>query len=109
MNIPGVEFHWGVSYRNLLVYRGTEAFDVTTTPPHDIPEQPAGKHLPKGPGSDLLRQIMAISDELFAHHEINEVRRQTGLNPATQVWLWGQGHAPNMPRFAERFGVKSAA
>ena len=27
--------------------------------------------------------------------------------PATQVWLWGQGHAPNMPKFRERFGVDS--
>src|SRR4029079_6987234 len=44
---------------------------------------------------------------LFAGHEINEVRRETGHNPATQVWLWGQGHAPNIPTFKERFGVAS--
>jgi 2,3-bisphosphoglycerate-independent phosphoglycerate mutase len=31
------------------------------------------------------------------------------LNPATQVWLWGQGHAPNMPTFEKRFGVKNGA
>jgi 2,3-bisphosphoglycerate-independent phosphoglycerate mutase len=31
------------------------------------------------------------------------------LNPATQVWLWGQGHAPNMPTFEKRFGVKHGA
>ncbi|MDB5333014.1 MAG: cofactor-independent phosphoglycerate mutase, partial [Phycisphaerales bacterium] len=24
-----------------------------------------------------------------------------------QTWLWGQGHAPNMPKFFDRFGVKS--
>ena len=49
--------------------------------------------------------IIDRSAELFANHEINEVRRQTGLNPASQVWLWGQGHAPSMPKFKERFGV----
>jgi 2,3-bisphosphoglycerate-independent phosphoglycerate mutase len=33
------------------------------------------------------------------------VRLETGHNPASQVWLWGQGHAPNMPKFAEKFRV----
>jgi len=106
LNLSGFEFHFGVSYRNLLVYRGSEKFDVKTRPPHEIPEEPIAKHLPRGSGSEILRRIMDESAELFAHHEINEVRLQTGLNPATQTWLWGQGHAPNLPAFVERFGVK---
>jgi 2,3-bisphosphoglycerate-independent phosphoglycerate mutase len=57
----------------------------------------------------MLRSIMDVSKELFEHHEINEVRRETGHNPATQVWLWGQGHAPNLPTFQERFNVKRGA
>src|SRR5687767_10252855 len=109
VDIPGLEFHFGVSYRNLLVYRGTEEFDVTTKPPHEFPEEPLSKYLPKGKGSELLRRIMDRSRELFANHEINEVRKSTGHNPATQVWLWGQGHAPNMPTFKQRFGVGNAA
>jgi 2,3-bisphosphoglycerate-independent phosphoglycerate mutase len=102
---PGFEFYTGVSYRNLLVYRGGEDFEVTTKPPHEIPDEPAGKYLPKGKGSEILRAIMDASGDLFAHHEINEVRRQTGLNPASQVWLWGQGHAPAMSKFNGKFGV----
>src|SRR3954462_12895188 len=108
-NLLGWEFYNGVSYRNLLVYRGTEELDVTTKPPHEIPEEPAEKYLPRGKGSEILREIMQVSRELFADHEINLVRRETGHNPATQVWLWGQGHAPNMTRFKDRFGVSSAA
>jgi 2,3-bisphosphoglycerate-independent phosphoglycerate mutase len=107
LKLPGFEFHLGVSYRNLLVYRGHEAFDVTTKPPHEIPDESASKWLPKGTGSDILRNIMSESARLFADHEINQARVQTGLNPATQVWLWGQGHAPDMPTFKERFGVNS--
>ncbi|HLL89013.1 MAG TPA: cofactor-independent phosphoglycerate mutase [Tepidisphaeraceae bacterium] len=109
LNLAGWEFHNGVSYRNLLVYRGTDAFDVATKPPHEIPEERIDKYLPRGIGSDLLRRIMERSRELFAMHEINQVRVETGYNPASQVWLWGQGHAPNMPTFADKFGVKSAA
>src|SRR3954462_12622894 len=33
---PGFEFFQGVSYRNLLVYRGTQPFEVKTKPPHEI-------------------------------------------------------------------------
>ncbi|HEY7088553.1 MAG TPA: cofactor-independent phosphoglycerate mutase [Tepidisphaeraceae bacterium] len=107
LDLPGYEFHFGVSYRNLLVYRGEQEFEVTTKPPHEIPEEPIEKYLPTGMGAQFLRDIMARSAELFAHHEVNQVRRETRRNMATQVWLWGQGHAPNMPRFVERFGVKS--
>ena len=107
LDLPGFEFHNGVSYRNLLVYRGPEEFNVTTKPPHEIPEEVAAKWVPKGKGSEILRKIMDRSRELFADHEINQVRKENNLNPATQVWLWGQGHAPSMPTFKERFGVGS--
>ncbi|MGA2232791.1 MAG: cofactor-independent phosphoglycerate mutase [Tepidisphaeraceae bacterium] len=108
ISAPGWEFYPGVSYRNLLVYRGNEPFDLTTRPPHEIPEEAIARHLPRGAGADILRAMMDASARLFAHHEINEVRRQTGHNPATQIWLWGQGHAPALPKFAEKFGVKKA-
>ncbi len=107
LRLPGFEFYCGVSYRNLLVYRGHKEFDVTTKPPHEIPDEPIDKHLPRGKGSQLLRQVMDRSRELFGRHEINAVRGENALNSATQVWLWGQGHAPAMPPFAERFGVNS--
>jgi 2,3-bisphosphoglycerate-independent phosphoglycerate mutase len=109
LNLPGFEFYNGVSYRNLLVYRGAEEFQVTTKPPHEIPEERIDAYVPKGRGSELLRRIMDRSRELFLEHDINEVRKDTGFNPATQVWLWGQGHAPAMPTFKERFGVDNGA
>ncbi len=107
LKLRGFEFHTGVSYRNLLVYRGHEQFDLKTRPPHEIPEEPIANNLPSGKGSEILRQIMDESARLFADHRVNRARRQAGKNPATQVWLWGQGHAPDMPKFEKKFGVKS--
>jgi 2,3-bisphosphoglycerate-independent phosphoglycerate mutase len=107
VQLPGWQFYPGVSYRNLLVYRGVAPFDVKTRPPHAIPDEPIAKHLPRGAGSEVLRSIMDASAHLFADHEINEVRRQTGHNPATQVWLWGEGHSPSLPKFADKFAVRS--
>lgn len=106
---PQWSFHTGVSYRNLLVCRSGQRFDVRTTPPHEIPDRPVASHLPTGPaggGAEVLRRIMQRSAEVFAHHEVNEVRRQTGHNPATQVWLWGQGRVPFLDKFERRYGIR---
>jgi 2,3-bisphosphoglycerate-independent phosphoglycerate mutase len=107
VDFPAFEFFTGVSYRNLLVYRGDESFDLQTKPPHEIPEERAEMWLPSGTGAHILRRIMEVSRELFEHHAVNKKRVRAGLNPATQVWLWGQGHAPDMPNFQKRFGVPS--
>jgi 2,3-bisphosphoglycerate-independent phosphoglycerate mutase len=107
IDVPGFEIHYGVSYRNLLVYRGTQEFELTTKPPHEIPDEPIEKYLPQGMGAQILRQIMEKSADLFEHHEINQTRRELRKNPANQVWLWGQGHAPKMDTFEKRFGVKT--
>jgi 2,3-bisphosphoglycerate-independent phosphoglycerate mutase len=107
LDLPAFEFHNGVSYRNLLVYRGEREFDLATKPPHEIPEELASQWVPKGTGAEILNQIMDRSRALFADHEVNRTRKAKGLNQATQVWLWGQGHAPNLPKFADRFGVQT--
>ena len=108
VEIPGFEFHPGVSYRNLLVYRGSQDFMVATRPPHEIPEESITKWAPKGKGSDILNRIMDQSKQVFANHQVNQARVARGVNPATQVWLWGQGHAPAMKTFVDRFGIQSA-
>ena len=109
LELPGFEFHAGVSYRNLLVYRGGEMFDVKTKAPHEIPNEVAAGYLPSGQGEQVLRRIIDRSKELFADHPINRAREATSMNAATQVWLWGQGHAPEMPSFAHKYRVDRGA
>jgi 2,3-bisphosphoglycerate-independent phosphoglycerate mutase len=108
VSIAGFEFHQGVSYRHLLVVRGDREFDVKTKPPHEIPNEPVAAWVVSGRGADRLLGVMEMSKRVFANHPINRERIRQGKRPATQVWLWGQGHAPSMPRFADRFAVKSA-
>ncbi|MFL5240954.1 MAG: cofactor-independent phosphoglycerate mutase [Gemmataceae bacterium] len=107
-----LEFHPGVSYRNILVYRadGAAPFgpDTKTQPPHDIPDKPIGAYLPKGPGGDLLKNLMSLSREVLRDHPVNVARRAAGKRPATQIWLWGQGHAPALKPFVEVYGKRGA-
>ncbi len=109
-----LEFHPGVSYRNILVYRpapGTSApfSDQTKTqPPHDVPDRPIANHLPQGPGSDLLRSLMERSRTILGDHPVNRKRRDAKQRDATQIWLWGQGRAPSLKPFAEVYGKRGA-
>lgn len=102
-----VTFHLGTSYRHLMVYRGSEPMEVHTTPPHDIMGEPIERHLPRGRGAELLVRLMERSRAVLAGHEVNAVRRDLGENPATMIWLWGEGRRPEMPSFQERFGLRA--
>lgn len=108
-----LQFMPGVSYRNLLVFRGGQAsapfsMDTRCTPPHDLTDKTVLDDYPRGPGCDLLESIMATSQEVFANHPVNQARIAAGKLPATNVWLWGCGKAPKLPPFEERFGKTGA-
>ena len=110
--LPGFALHQGVSYRHLMTYDGGWPFDLKTTPPHEIPGERADRYLPYGAGDEVMRQLIDASKSVFAGHPVNARRRAEGKNEATQIWLWGQGHPPAMPRFSEKYptaGVRSAA
>lgn len=102
-----VEFHPGVSYRHLMVWRqGEEA--MTTTPPHDITDRETDAYLPQGPGADFILKLMLSSQPFLEAHPVNLKRRQKGQRQATSIWLWGQGKAPRLSTMQERFGVSGA-
>ncbi|TFH51229.1 MAG: cofactor-independent phosphoglycerate mutase [Methanothrix sp.] len=104
--MPERRLYAGVSYRNLLVLKvGAKAL---CTPPHDISDQPVAEHLPHGPDSELLKQLMEAARPVLDSHPVNETRISEGKHPANAIWLWGQGPAPVMPAFAEKYGLKGA-
>jgi len=100
-------FYPGVSYRHLLVWRGQveKVEKIATTPPHDITEQEIGEYLPKGEGAQELIKLMTDTQIFLHEHPINRTRLEEGKRAANATWPWGQGRAPHMPSFAERFGL----
>ncbi|GAB5406116.1 MAG: cofactor-independent phosphoglycerate mutase [Aureliella sp.] len=109
-----LEYVPGVSYRNLLLYRGSEgspppfSSDTRTRAPHDLTDLPVVDDYPRGPGSDMLTSLMQSSESVFAAHDVNRKRDESGKKRATNVWLWGQGRSPKLPSFHERFGLSGA-
>jgi len=103
-----IAFHPGVSYRHLMVYTGGDDLSAKCTPPHDIIGQRYTKHLPRGPGQEVLRDLMKESRAVLEPHDINAVRIDHGESPATMIWLWGSGKAPTIIPFAEQYGKTGA-
>lgn len=106
-------FYPGVSYRNLMVYRGSGrpapfSPETRTTPPHDLTDRQVVDDYPRGPGSELLGQLISDSAAVFADHPVNLARRRQGKLPATNVWLWGLGKRPQLPPFPELSGRQGA-
>lgn len=107
------EFKPGVSYRNLLLYRGQKgdspfSNETRSTPPHDLTDKTVENDFPRGPGSDTLAQMMSESIHWFADHEVNQKRTADGKLPATNLWLWGLGRQPKLSPFIDVFGIQGA-
>ncbi len=105
-----VQFFPGVSYRHVLKLKGHEdTLLAKCTPPHDIPGKPIADLLPRGSGSEVLRDLMARSEAVLGEHPVNKERRARGDIPATTIWLfWGSGQLPDMPAFRQVYGVDAA-
>ena len=105
-----IHFYPGVSYRHICKIKGEkDTLLATCTPPHDIPGKPIDGFLPYGPGSELLRDLMARSEAVLREHPVNIERRARGDTPATTIWLfWGSGEIPDLPPFKQNYGLDAA-
>jgi len=101
-------FTAGVQYRHLLVV-GEAYLSTVCTPPHDIMGEPFATYLPTGDRSDELREWIYASQEVLRDHPVNRKRLASGKPPANSIWLWGQGKAPKMPTYEEKYGIRGAA
>jgi len=100
-----LKLYAGVSFRQLLVWKGGRA-EIGTIPPHDILGQSVAKYdlLSTEP---ILHAFTEKAARVLEDHPVNMRRKKAGKSPANAVWLWGQGKAPSMPKL-DRFGLCGA-
>ncbi|MFA5060299.1 MAG: cofactor-independent phosphoglycerate mutase [Candidatus Omnitrophota bacterium] len=111
IDIPGVKFYAGKSYRHLVVIKTNKKellAKIKCAPPHDISGQDIKRYLPGGRQAEILLRLMEHSKKILENHSINQVRLDLKENPANMIWLWGQGTRPHLPSFEERFGIKGS-
>lgn len=105
-----IHFYPGVRYRHICKIKGhEETLMAECTPPHDIPDKSVADFLPKGRGSELLRDLMEKSKAVLKDHPVNLERKARGDIPATMIWLfWGSGKIPDMPTFKKAYALNAA-
>ncbi|MCH5188330.1 MAG: cofactor-independent phosphoglycerate mutase [Oscillospiraceae bacterium] len=99
-----IHFYPGVSYRHLFVWDDApDSFKLT--PPHDISDRKIADYLPDNP---RILELMKASEKILANHPVNKKRVAEGKNPATSLWIWGEGKRPALSKFEDLYGVKGA-
>ncbi len=103
-------FYPGVAYRHILVVTGhAELLEASYTPPHDISDKPIAGHLPSGPGTEVLLDLMHRAHPVLAASETNRRRIEAGRLPATDVWPFWPGVAPTgLVPFRQCHGTSAA-
>jgi 2,3-bisphosphoglycerate-independent phosphoglycerate mutase len=98
----------GPAGRGVLLWRGARDLRVATVPPTEVTGRSLPAALPRGTGIGRLLAVIERSRDVFGAHEVNELRRDLGENPATLAWPWGPGVATPLPSFAARTGRSAA-
>jgi 2,3-bisphosphoglycerate-independent phosphoglycerate mutase len=100
------QFHFkaGVSYRHLVIFKG-EHPGFITVPPHDYIEQDVTGHFRKYLAQPQWKTLLEKARNVLADHPVNRKRIAAGKNPATMVWLWGEGKMPSVPTLTKRFNI----
>jgi len=101
------EFHAGVGYRHLMVWRGGKD-GMKSTPPHDITRKAIMEFLPSGDGADVVINIMNHAQMVLHDHPLNKKRKEQDHPVANSIWLWGHGKTPKIDTYQDKFGLKGA-
>ena len=100
----GMHFYPGISYRHLFVWdNAPKSFSLT--PPHDISDRKIGDYLPS---DEKILDFMKKSEKILKNHPVNIKRVKEGKNPATSLWIWGEGTRPSLTEFSGLYNKKGA-
>ena len=97
-------FYSGVSYRHIMVKKNGMA-GLGLTPPHDITDKEIAQYLPNKENAGDILQLMLKSMDILKDHGVNKKRIAENKLPANSIWLWGEGHAPTMPTYKEKYNL----
>ncbi len=102
-----IKLYPGIGYRHLLVWKGGPE-GIKTYPPHDFIGRDVSEAWQVYEEEPVLRDFLYQAMAFLERHPINHRRRQEGKPVANSLWPWGQGRAPRLEPFSERYGLRGA-
>ena len=99
-----INFYSGVQYRHILMTNGIGE-NTTCIPPHEIIDKNILEFLPTGIEADRIVDLMKASYKILKNHPVNITRIKEGKNPATHIWLWGQGRQMKLESYKNLYGL----
>ncbi len=102
-----VRFFHGISYRHIMVKK-RGATGLGLTPPHDITDMEIQPYMPDSTRAKDILQLMQRSVDILKDHDVNVKRVSENKLPANSIWLWGEGHAPKLPSYKEKYNLTGA-
>ncbi|MDA0576954.1 MAG: cofactor-independent phosphoglycerate mutase [Verrucomicrobia bacterium] len=113
---PGIRFHTGVSYRNILLLAGPAFNDkLIAEKPDDNQGSIVAEHLPRASSPEgektaaFLRRLIAEAPAVLAADPINRRLAAEGKSMANGVWPWSGGRAGALRPLREKYGIESSA
>lgn len=106
-----VRFYPGVSYRHILILKGSEfSKKLECTPPHDVPGTEMEKVMINGEEftSGFLNDLILKSNAVLENHPVNVDRAKRGKDKANYIWPWSPGKKPHMETFLDKYGKTGA-
>lgn len=103
------QFHFkpGISYRHLMIYKGSHP-GVIAVPPHDYIEKDVTEHWQNYLTATGWKPFLEKSTSILAQHPVNLKRIKEGKNPASHIWLWGEGKMVSAPLLTDRFQISGS-
>jgi 2,3-bisphosphoglycerate-independent phosphoglycerate mutase len=77
-------------------------------PPHDHIEKDVTAFWQRYLDIPAWAELLGKTGNLLANHPVNQARIKAGKNPASQIWLWGEGKMPTVPTLPQRFGISGS-
>ena len=105
--VTDATFHHGKGFHNLVVLKNSP-IQERLSPPNELIGEGIRKFMPEGKNVRDLIFVMNQAQIVLHNLPFNKKRTQEQKDPVNSIWLWGNGEAPSLPTFQERFG-KSAA
>lgn len=112
-NDAKLQFHPGVSYRNLLILHGEEFTEaVEYQKPDASQDMDIGGLMLKAKGNDpkshhtarFLNELTLGSRHVLEEHPLVK----SGKCQGNMIWPWSPGRRPRMPSFQQKYGARGA-